>query len=622
MEIKKLLSTLSILITVIGVQAQTPRWQQKASYEMEIEMNVATNQLVGKQKLTYFNNSPDTLYNVYYHLFFNAFQPGSMMDVRSRTIEDPDGRVGDRILNLKKDEIGYQKINTLQIGGTDQDFEVAGTILEVDLSAPILPGASTVIDMEFEAQVPLQVRRSGRDNKEGIEYTMTQWFPKMCEYDFEGWHANPYIAREFHGVWGDFDVKINIDEKYVLAGSGVVQNPKEVGHGYNGNKKAKGKNGKITWHFLAENVHDFAWAADPDYKHTIKKVPNGPELHFFYQTDTLFQNWEKLPDYAVRHFELASERYGKYPYPVYSIVQGGDGGMEYAMLTMITGHRSIQSLVGVTVHEAMHSWYQHVLGFNETKYSWMDEGFTVYASNVIENILFEKNSFNPHVGNYNGYVNLVRADMQEPLTTHSDFYSTNRAYGTSAYSKGALFLMQMEYIVGKPVFDKTLLRFFDEWKFRHPNPMDFIRVFEKASGMQLKWYLEQWIGTTNTIDYSIKSVEATANNKTKVVLERIGNMPMPLDIFVSFKNGQVENHYIPLRIMRGEKENEFGRVRPVIESDWPWTYPSYSFIINQPIERIENIEIDATFRLVDVERENNTWPNNNPVTFGERLGGE
>ncbi len=622
MEIKKILSTLLVAFLVLEAQAQTARWQQRAEYQMEIDMDVETNRLKGTQTITYFNNSPDTLYNLYYHLFFNAFQPGSMMDVRSRTIEDPDRRVGSRILNLSENEIGYQKINSLKKDGNDQDYEVVGTILEVDLSEPILPGAQTVLDMEFEAQVPLQTRRSGRDNREGIEYTMTQWFPKLCEYDFEGWHANPYIGREFHGVWGDYDVKINIDEDYVVAASGVVQNPKQVGHGYNGDKKGKGKDGKLEWHFIAENVHDFAWAADPDYKHTITKVPDGPELHFFYQTDTLSENWELLPEYSVRLFEIASEKYGKYPYPQYSIVQGGDGGMEYAMLTMITGHRSLRSLVGVTVHEAMHSWYQHVLGFNETKYSWMDEGFTSFASNVIENILFEENQYNPHIGSYNGYVRLVENDMQEPLTTHSDFYTTNRAYGTSAYSKGALFLMQMEYIVGKQVFDKALLRFFDEWKFKHPNAMDFIRVFEKESGLQLKWYLEQWIGTTNTIDYGIKSVEATADNKTKVVLERIGHMPMPLDVFVNLKSGVVQNHYIPLRIMRGEKDNEFARINMVEESDWPWTYPEYSFIINQPIDRIENIEIDATYRLVDAKRENNTWPKDNPVTFGDGPAGK
>ena len=622
MTIKNLLTTSFLLFIGNFLFAQTSRWQQRVEYTMEIDMDVNTNQLKGVQKLVYFNNSPDTLRNVYYHLFFNAFQPGSMMDVRSRTIEDPDGRVRDRILHLNDEEIGYQKINSLKIGGTDQDFEIAGTILEVTLSEPILPGAKTEFDMEFESQVPLQIRRSGRDSREGIEYTMTQWFPKMCEYDFEGWHANPYIGREFHGVWGDFDVKITIDEEYVIAGSGIVQNKKEVGHGYNGDKAAKGKNGKLTWHFIAENVHDFAWAADPDYQHTIAQVPNGPELHFFYQADTLAENWEKLPQYAVKLFEIANEKYGRYPYGKYSVVQGGDGGMEYAMLTMVTGHRSLRSLVGVTVHEAMHSWYQHVLGFNETKYSWMDEGFTSYASSVIGNILFDEKSYNPHMGSYNGYVSLVKNGVQEPLTTHSDFFARNRTYGTSAYSKGALFLMQMEYIVGKDIFDKALLRFFYEWKFKHPNGMDLIRVFEKESGLQLKWFYEQWIETVNTIDYSIKSVTPTADNKTKVVLEKISNMPMPLDVFVSLNNGQYENHYVPLRIMRGGKTEDMPSVRKVNEDDWPWTYPEYSFIINQPIERVKNIEIDPTFRMVDIERGNNVWPNDNPIIYGESSSNE
>src|SRR5690606_33634219 len=144
---------------------------------------------------------------VFYHLYFNAFQPGSMMDVRSRSLPDPDKRVSDRIFHLKNDEIGYQKVKSLNMNGKPLNFETNETILEVSLIEPILPHGSAVFDMEFEGQVPLQIRRSGRDNDEGVQYSMAQWYPKMCEYDYQGWHANPYVGREFYGIWGDFDVK-------------------------------------------------------------------------------------------------------------------------------------------------------------------------------------------------------------------------------------------------------------------------------------------------------------------------------------------------------------------------------------------------------------------------------
>ena len=255
-------------VNVIMAQAQN-RWQQRAEYTMEIDMNVDNNQFDGKQKLVYYNNSPDTLTKVFFHLYFNAFQPGSMMDVRSRTIEDPDGRVGDRIFGLSPKEIGFHEIQSLKQDGKTLKYTVENTILEVELAKPILPNKKTTFDMAFKSQVPLQVRRSGRDNSEGIRYTMTQWYPKICEYDYQGWHANPYVGREFHGVWGDFDVKIKIDSDYIIASTGILQNPLQIGYGYEkAGEKVKRPNGdKLEWHFKAKNVHDFAWGADPDYAH-------------------------------------------------------------------------------------------------------------------------------------------------------------------------------------------------------------------------------------------------------------------------------------------------------------------------------------------------------------------
>ena len=212
--------------------AQDYRWQQRAEYIMDVRLDVKTHKVTGSQKLTYYNNSKDTLTKVYYHLFFNAFQPGSMMDVRSRNISDPDQRVKDRISKLKDDEIGYQHILALKQDGKDTRYKVDGTILEVTLSKAILPGAKTVFDMKFESQVPVQIRRSGRNNREGIAYSMTQWYPKMAEYDFRGWHAYQYVAREFHGVWGDFDVKITIDPSFVIGGTGKLVNADKIGYGY------------------------------------------------------------------------------------------------------------------------------------------------------------------------------------------------------------------------------------------------------------------------------------------------------------------------------------------------------------------------------------------------------
>ena len=597
------------------------RWQQKIAYEMEIDFDVNTHRFSGKQKINYWNNSPDTLNQVFYHLYFNAFQPGSMMDVRSRTIEDSDKRVNDRIFHLSPEEIGYHKIDKLLMNGNPVSFEVEGTILEVNLSQPILPGQLANFDMEFNSQVPIQIRRSGRNNKEGIDYSMAQWYPKMCEYDYEGWHANPYIGREFHGVWGDFDVKIRIDSSYVIGGSGYLQNPSEIGHGYTDPEQAVNRpsGDKLIWHFKAPKVHDFMWAADPDYIHTQAQVPNGPILHFFYQGDTLVENWENLPDLTVRTFQIMNERFGKYPYEQYSVVQGGDGGMEYPMATLITGHRSFGSLLSVTVHEAIHSWYQMVLGTNESLYPWMDEGFTSYAQDEIIHELTQSNSLNPHAGDYLSYLNLVKDGKVEPMSTHSDHYQTNRAYGTNAYSRGGIFLRQLAYIMGEKNLARGMRRYYREWQFKHPNMTDFKRVMEKESGLELDWYFEHWINTINTIDYSVLEVNKV-KNKAQIRLGRTGPMPMPVDVMVELKNGEKQLYHIPLRIMRGEKPAEaqwYGDAERKVLEDWPWTNPEYSFMLDMPVGKVEKVIIDPSFRMADINRKDNYYPKVNEKEYAK-----
>ncbi|MGB5273160.1 MAG: M1 family peptidase, partial [Flavobacteriaceae bacterium] len=253
-------------------------WQQHVDYTMEVTMDVESFRYNGTQKLVYTNNSPDTLERVYYHLYFNAFQPGSEMDVRLQQIADPDSRMTtkdkkSRIAGLTETEIGYLHATSLKQDGAPVSAVEEGTVLVVDLAQPIPPGGKTTFEMTFNGQVPVQIRRSGRNNAEGVALSMSQWYPKLAEYDFEGWHADPYIAREFHGVWGDFDVKLTLDKNYVVGGSGYLQNPQEIGHGYEapGTKVAKTKGKTLTWHFKAPMVHDFMWAADPEYLHDTLK---------------------------------------------------------------------------------------------------------------------------------------------------------------------------------------------------------------------------------------------------------------------------------------------------------------------------------------------------------------
>ena len=597
--------TISIIalfaVSVIFGQNNLGYWQQHVDYKMEVDFDENTYQYDGEQELVYTNNSPDTINRVFYHMYFNAFQPGSEMDVRSRTIQDPDGRVKDRISKLNEDEIGFMRAKSLKQDGKALDYKLVGTVLEVELDQPILPGESSTFEMDFQGQVPVQIRRSGRNNAEGVELSMTQWYPKMAEYDFEGWHADPYIGREFHGVWGEFDVKITIDKDFILGGSGYLQNPNEIGYGYEDdgvNVKRRGQT--LTWHFIAPKVHDFTWAADKEYLHDKLIANDGTTLHFLYKNNPdIIDNWKNLQPKTVGLLDFFNEHIGPYPYDQYSVIQGGDGGMEYAMCTLITGEREFGSLVGVTAHELAHAWFQHVLATDEAQHEWMDEGFTSYISGLAMNEVMESGKDNPTARSYKGYVSLANSGFEQPQTTHADRYQYNQAYGTSAYSKGAVFLGQLGYLIGEENLQNTLKRYYDEWKFKHPTPNDFIRVAEKVSGAELSWYLNDWTRTTNTIDYGIEKISTDEQN-TIITLERIGLTPMPLEVKVDYKGGTSEMFYIPLRIMRWQKPN----AGKIIE-DWPWAYPTYTLEIPTAQYSIEKIEIDPSGYMADVDRENN-----------------
>ena len=630
---------LAVLLTVVSqsVLSQTARWQQRVQYKMDIDVDVTSNRFKGKQLLEYTNNSPDTLDRVFYHLYWNAFQPNSMMDVRSRELgkivysnnrRDWDGRVRDRIQQLGPDEIGYQKVLSLTMNGVAQEFKVHETILEVILKKPILPKSQVTFRMEFEAQVPLQVRRAGRDNPNtGVRYSMSQWYPKICEYDFEGWHPTPYVAREFHGVWGNFDVKISIDRNYILGGTGYLQNAQQIGYGYEsaGTKVSRPAGNKLTWHFVAPEVHDFMWAADPEFKHIVRQVPNGPAIHVLYNyKENSSDNdaaWTKIADAAVKVLPFIEKNFGKYPYKQYSFIHGGDGGMEYPMSTLLSGPS-----LGTAFHEWMHNWYQMVLATNESLYAWMDEGFTSYAESLVDRYYRSLNQEevisrspqgtgprriaddqvlqNPHAGAYQNYFALVKSGMEEPMTTHSDHYESNFAYSIAAYSKGEVFLEQLGYIVGSGVRDQVLLDYFNTWKFKHPNVNDFIRVAEKRSGMKLDWYREYWVNTTKTIDYGIDSL-FEQNGETHIRLKRTGKMPMPVDLLVTFKDGSQEMHYVPMYLMFGQKNAEQDAIPRKVYDAWKWTHPTYVVSTKKKLQDIVKVEVDPSSRMADVNPKDN-----------------
>jgi len=592
----RLLCTVALVATTFtSALGQYPGWQQAVSYDMRATLDTASHQYQGVAKVTYKNNSPEPLDKVFWHLFFNAFQPGSMMDVRSRTIEDPDRRVGSRIVELPEDEWGWIHMERVKAFGQDAEFEEDGTVLVVNLPKALRPGKSVTFELAWTAQIPRQIRRSGWMNKEGVEYSMTQWYPRLCEFDHHGWHSNPYIGREFHGIWGDFEVTLDVPEGYVIAATGVKTSEKSV-DGPKGSARTQST-------FKAEDVIDFAWAADPDFV-TESVAVGDVDLTLVHQADPeIDSNWTALAGYAAKAMAFINEDIGPYAYPQYTVAQGGDGGMEYPMITLITGERSLRSLVGVTVHEMAHSWFQAMVATNESLHEWMDEGFTSWAESRCMAHLFAdpmKPSENPHGWAYASYIRQHLAGNEEPLITHADHYKTNRAYGVGAYSKGEVLVEQLGAIVGPEVRDAAMRRYFKEWSFKHPGPHDFKRVVERESGLELDWYFQDMMHTTNAVDYQVSGVQVH-NDSAVVQLARLGDMAMPQDLTLTWEDGTTTSVHIPLVMMRGHRVLADGEI---LGEDWPWVDPNYELALPTGGKRLKSVELNAAGLVADVHPEN------------------
>lgn len=607
------------IISLIGLHfhGQTRYFQQQAHYQMEIVMNTKNHTYKGKQKISYQNNSPDTLKVVYFHLYWNAFQPGSSMDIQiNNQGANADRRVitkvGDewksKISLLKPNEIGGHTIIKLLQNNKPTDFEVLETILKVTLPEPILPNSKTEFFMEWETKIPLICRRGGRNNSEGIDYSMTQWYPKLVAYDYEGWNVFDYVGREFHGIFSNFDVSISIDRNYVVAAGGQLQNPFEV-KGYSTDAKLP-KRGLQTYRFKADNILDFAWAADPDYTIETDQLPNGLTLYYAYQKSEKTAIWEQCKPHMRKFFELMEKTIGAYPYPTYSFIQGGDGGMEYGQCTLILGEGyDLKGKLRLMVHEAVHSWFQQIIANNETVRGWMDEGFTTFIEDFCMSKLFPEsvtnypNEYYPLVSGYTRY--LQQNPNEEPMALFDDMFATSRDFSTSRYTKGAVFLVMLGYIIGEENLFKVLKEYFTTWKFKHPTETDFLRVAQKVSGMNLHWYFNLMIYSTRKINYAIEKV-APLGNKTHITLVNKGSFPMPLDIMVRTQNNT--NHYfnIPTSLMKSHKTKE-GEITYNPLPEWKYTATSYEFTINLPFESIATLIIDPSMRLADVDYSNNIY---------------
>ncbi len=663
-----------------NVEAQThvPSWHQSVHYWIDVELDPIQRIAYGKEKIIYTNHSPDTLTVLYLNLYVNAFKKTSHMEAYQNERNQYEG--GSLISQLDDRYLGYNNVRDVRNGKGDfLDFEIDDTILKITLDEPLLPGVSATISMDFELKVPWLMRRMGWRNREGVEFSMAQWYPKLCVYDQKGWHRNYYLGREFYGEFATFDVSITLPESYVVGATGHLQNAEDIGamtakdpaetlgdrlfqSAFAGNdsgpapankelesvlsefskimKQQKGPKLR-TWRYHAEKVHDFAWCADPDY--IYEKVDHqGVRIHLLYQPDVA-DKWKEMKIWTVQILDFMNTRVGVYPYEDFTIAQAGDGGMEYPNIVFITGDRDRKSLASVTAHEMAHNWFYGLIANNETMEAWLDEGITsYYTTRLMEHLFgryanidytspFQQKWYPKEDARTATYAELewwIKQGYEEKALQHADFFKSDRSHLYTVYYKGEVFMFTLQYYFGRDKLDELMRRFYATWRQNHVYTEDMKRFFEKETGIELDWLFEEWLNTTESCDYAIKKTSSRRTDQgsyeTEVLLKRHGFIEMPLDVALTLDNDSVIVYRIP---SHPDDPDIPGYIRQPV---WNKVSTDYGMYVELD-HRVKRVDIDTTLLLPDVNRMNNSsavlpktdwrfkWPARVPPTLNSYL---
>jgi hypothetical protein len=624
-------------------------WQQDVHYTIKALIDEKTDIISGKQELVYTNNSPDELNFVYFHLYQEAFQPGSHYD---KLLEASD----DQPKYGKYEKQGFgTEIKKLLVNGTEAKTEQDNTILKVYLSTPLKSGESVTFNIDFETYfgpysgygsgVERRMKKFNSWKMDLKHYDGVLWYPRISVYDKKfGWTTDQHLTQEFYGDFGTFDVELDFASNFVVDATGFLQNRSEVLPD-DLRKKLDIKNftsrvradsvsiitpydstQRKTWKYHAENVHDFAFTADPSYR--IGEAEwNGIKCIALAQERNAYK-WQNAADYSAKVIQVYSEDIGMYVYHKIIVADARDG-MEYPMLTLDGGgDPSYRSLLA---HEIGHNWFYGQVGTNETYRAFMDEGFTQFltAWSMVkidgDTVVRRKGTFFPKfyerferpvlaIDNevYSDYLYTAVRNADPALNTHSDDFSNEHGYGGGygqVYNKTAVMLYNLQYVLGDELFLKAMQHYFATWKIAHPYPEDFRNAIIQYTKVDLNWFFDQWLETSKRIDYAIKTVKYGETADQYVVsFKRIGDMQMPLDFTVHSNDGKSHHFYIPNTWF--EKETD-ATVLPRW-TGWGELAPTYEAKITVP-GGIKNVVIDTTRRLADINMLNNS--SSLPITY-------
>jgi hypothetical protein len=588
-------------------------WQNKADYKINVSLDTVTHKVTGEVEITYTNNSPDNLKFLWLQLDQNIYKQSSRGSATTT-------QTGGRWANAKFTEGEVIKSISAEVEGEKftPEFLITDTRLQVWLKQNLKTGKKAKINIAFEFIVPNRgTDRMGQlKTKNGIVYEVAQWFPRLCVYDdIQGWNTLPYIgAGEFYLEYGDFDFNITAPANLIVVGSGEMQNEKEVYTAAQIDRLNNARNsdktiiirsakevtdiksrpaGKLTWKFKIQNARDVAWAASKAFVLDAARInlPSGKKALALsaYPVESIKKNgWQRSTEMVKASVEHYSKMWYEYPYSAAINVAGVVGGMEYPGIVFCSYEDAGASLWGVTDHEFGHTWFPMIVGSNERKYAWMDEGFTTFI-NGFSTKAFNKGEFADFsffpAGESAPY---VFTEEMDPIMTKPDVVQQENL-GVVAYDKPSIMLNVLRNVViGPQRFDKAFREYIERWAFKHPTPWDFFHTMENVVGEDLSWFWRGWVINNWKLDQAVKGVEYN-NNKPEegaaITILNLDQMVMPVDILIKETNGKEQRIILPVEVwQRG--------------AEWTFTVPTTS--------RVTAVVLDPDKKLPDMNRQNNS----------------
>ncbi len=555
-------------------------WQNAADYQIEVALDEANFTLSGKVTLTYTNNSPEPLDFIWMQMEQNRFTETSRGTLTTpvqgnRYNGDVDG--GYQISNLSA-KVGSK-------GAVSSKYLVDDTRMQVWFAEPIpAKGGKATVSMDFSFKVPQKgMDRMGRLKvADGWIYAFAQWYPKVAVFDdIEGWNVEPYLgAGEFYLEYGNFDYKVTVPYNHIVVGSGKLMNPNEVLSKELQNRYAKAsqsdetvflitpeeikntqltrpkQDGTVTWHFQIKNSRDIAFATSDSFIWDAAKInlPSGKTIlaQSVYPKESQGQEaWGRSTEYSKASIEHYSKQWYEFPWETATNVAAEIGGMEYPGLNFCHYTSKGRGLWGVTDHEFGHNWFPMIVGSNERRYAWMDEGFNTFI-NHYSTLDFNEGEYPSTLNETRRFNNYFTSDSREGIDNYPDVTNLQNL-GMVAYRKPGIGLVVLrEYILGHERFDNAFRSYIKTWAYKHPQPADFFNHMENVAGENLSWFWKGWFYGNGNIDLGIAGVQPYGGNYL-VSLENKGDFPMPVLLEVSYDDGSKERISLPVEIwQRGD----------------------------------------------------------------------